>query len=137
MSYPVSSSVRGYTPDGYSGINGPMIPHGQSVIMHAPAVFRFTSKSNPQRHLRALQQMGVETRSIGEESAGHHLAEKIVEMMRLMRVPNGLSAVGFTRSDIPQLVQATLPQQRVLQLSPRPVGEQELTKLFEESLQIY
>jgi hydroxyacid-oxoacid transhydrogenase len=32
------------------------------------------------------------------------------------------------------LVQGTLPQARVTRLSPRPAGEEELARLFEESL---
>jgi hydroxyacid-oxoacid transhydrogenase len=52
-------------------------------------------------------------------------------------VPNGLKSLGFTKDDIPTLVQGTLPQHRVIKLAPRPVGEKELTQLFESSMTIY
>jgi hydroxyacid-oxoacid transhydrogenase len=54
-----------------------------------------------------------------------------------LNVPNGLRAVGYTRDDIPGLVEATLPQHRLTKLSPRPVGREELAQLFEESLVIW
>ncbi len=57
--------------------------------------------------------------------------------MQRLNVPNGLSAVGYNRDDIPALVEATLPQHRLTKLSPRPVGRDELTQLFEESLTIW
>ncbi|MCB0145813.1 MAG: iron-containing alcohol dehydrogenase, partial [Caldilineaceae bacterium] len=41
MSYPVAGMVRDYTPPGYRS-DHPIVPHGMSVILNAPAVFRFT-----------------------------------------------------------------------------------------------
>ena len=38
MSYPVSSRVKTYEPPGYN-VGKPLIPHGISVILNAPAVF--------------------------------------------------------------------------------------------------
>ena len=31
----------------------PLVPHGMSVILNAPSVFRFTASTNPQRHVEA------------------------------------------------------------------------------------
>ena len=52
MSYPVSGMVRSYQPPGYP-VDHPMVPHGISVILNAPAVFRYTAPAAPERHLRA------------------------------------------------------------------------------------
>ena len=54
--------------------------------------------------------------------------------MNRLGVPNGLKALGYTTSDIPALVEGTLPQHRVTKLSPRPAGPDELAALFEEAL---
>jgi len=38
------------------------------------------------------------------------LAETVRGYMSIMKVENGLSALGYTKSDIPNLVKGTLPQ---------------------------
>ena len=41
---------------------------------------------------------------------------------------------GYSSSDIPTLVEGTLPQHRVTKLSPRPAGPDDLAQLFEQAL---
>jgi hydroxyacid-oxoacid transhydrogenase len=68
------------------------------------------------------------------DDAGRILAERITWFMERLKVPNGLSAVGYSSSDIPALVEGTLPQHRVTKLAPRPAGPEELSRLFEDAL---
>lgn len=136
MSYPVSGMVREYQPAGYPA-DHPMIPHGMSVILHSPAVFRFTAPTNPERHLEAARLMGADTGGAAPEDAGIILSAKIVELIRRLGLPNGLADLGFESDDIPELVKGTLPQHRVTKLSPRPAGEAELAELFKASLRCW
>lgn len=136
MSYPVSGMVREFKPEGYPD-GAPLVPHGMSVILNAPAVFRFTAPTNPQRHLRAARLMGADARGASPEDAGELLAAAIVRLMRRVNMPNGLSAVGYGAGDIDRLVEGTLPQHRVVKLSPRPVGAGELRGLFGDSMRLW
>ena len=136
MSYPVSGMVRAYNPAGYPA-DHPIIPHGMSVILNAPAVFRFTAPANPQRHLLGAQLMGVDIANVAEADAGEALASAIISLMRQTGVPNGLGAIGFTKADIPALVEGTLPQHRVTKLSPRPATAAHLQALFEDALRYW
>jgi hydroxyacid-oxoacid transhydrogenase len=111
-----------------------MIPHGMSVILNAPAVFRFTATANPERHWLAAKLLGCEIDTVDEDEAGEVLASEIVRIMQATGMPNGLSAVGYTPDDVDTLVQGTLPQHRVTKLSPRPAGEVELRQLFLDSM---
>jgi hydroxyacid-oxoacid transhydrogenase len=133
MSYPVSGMVRDFQPEGYR-VDHPLVPHGMSVILNAPAVFRYTAEASPDRHLVAAEILGAEVSRAKPEDAGKILADRIVALMQRLKVPNGLRAIGYNKSDIPALVQGTLPQARVTKLSPRPAGESDLARLFEQSL---
>ena len=136
MSYPVSGMVRDFVPDGYPDDHA-IVPHGMSVILNAPAVFRYTAPANPERHLHAARLMGADISDAGPEDAGDILADAIIALLRKIGVPNGLSAIGYTAEDVPALAAGALPQQRVISLSPRPVNEQDLRNLFTDSLTLW
>ena len=136
MSYPVSGMVRNFSPEGYPQ-HAPLVPHGMSVILNAPAVFRFTAPTNPQRHLNAARLMGQDVRGASPEDAGDLLADAIVGLMQRVNVPNGLSAIGYSEDDLDKLVEGTLPQHRVVKLSPRPAGAEELRGLFRDSMTLW
>jgi hydroxyacid-oxoacid transhydrogenase len=136
MSYPVSGHLKTYHAPGYD-VPHPLVPHGISVILNAPAVFRFTASANPQRHLQAAEALGVDISRARAEDAGKILADRITWFMRELKVPNGLREIGYSASDIPALVDGTLPQHRVTKLSPRPAGADDLARLFEESLRAW
>jgi hydroxyacid-oxoacid transhydrogenase len=133
MSYPVSGHVRDYRAPGY-GVDHPLVPHGISVILNAPSVFRFTATANQQRHLEVAEALGAATSGRRAEDAGQVLADRITWFMQRLRVPNGLAAIGYTIGDIPALVEGTIPQHRVTKLSPRPAGPDELGRLFEDAM---
>ncbi len=136
MSYPVSGMVRNYRPPGYL-VDEPLVPHGISVVLNAPAAFRFTGPGCPDRHLQAAEFLGADVSRAKPADAGDILADQLIKLMQRLHVPNGLSAVGYTKDDIPALVEGTLPQHRVIKLSPRPVGREEFTQLFEKSMVIW
>ena len=133
MSYPVSGMVRDYKPEGYH-VDHPIVPHGMAVVLNAPAVFRFTASACPDRHLNAAEALGVDITGAKPGDAGEMLADCVMGFMRSLDMPNGLSGIGYTRDDIPALVQGTLPQHRVTKLSPRPADAQDLTSLFEDAM---
>jgi hydroxyacid-oxoacid transhydrogenase len=136
MSYPIAGLVRDYHPSGYPG-DHPIVPHGLAVLLTAPSVFRFTAPADPARHLRIARLMGADTSGAKPEDAGEILAAATIRLMRRTGTPNGLSAVGFTPADVPQMVAGTLPQQRLTKLSPRPFDEADLARLFLDSMRYW
>jgi len=136
MSYPVAGLVRSYQAPGYHS-DHPMVPHGVSVILNAPAVFQFTAVASPDRHLKAAEVLGADVTRAKAADAGQILADQLRKLMQDLRMPNGLGELGYTSADIPALVQGTLPQHRVTKLSPRPAGAEDLTKLFEASMRCW
>ena len=136
MSYAVSGMVRNFSPDGYPQ-EDPIIPHGMSVILNAPAVFRFTAPTNPERHRNAAAIMGIKSTAADNEYAGYLLGKAITNIVRKINIPNGLGAIGYQLDDIEALVTATLPQKRLLDLCPRPITHKELRQLFLESMTLW
>ncbi|RDH79678.1 iron-containing alcohol dehydrogenase [Mycolicibacterium moriokaense] len=130
MSYAVAGQVRRFHPDGYPG-SEPMVPHGMSVILNAPAVFRRTAATDPQRHIEAARHLGADVGDAAPEDAGAVLTERLVRIMRDVGMPNGLSAVGYTDADCPTLADGTVPQQRLLMNSPIDADKAALTQLFQ------
>lgn len=133
MSYPVAGMVRDFRPEGYPK-DHPMVPHGMAVVLNAPAAFRFTAPACPERHLQAAEALGADVSRAKLGDAGRIVADQVIKLMKRLNIPNGLSAVGYTKADIPKLVEGTLPQQRIIKLSPRPVGPEELAKIFEDAM---
>jgi hydroxyacid-oxoacid transhydrogenase len=136
MSYPVSGMVRDYHLPGYP-VDKPLVPHGISVVLNAPAAFRFTGPGCPERHLQAAEFLGADISRIKPTNAGDALADQLIRLMQRLNLPNGLRAIGYTKEDIPALVEGALPQHRVIKLSPRPVDGEVLTRLFEKSMVIW
>jgi hydroxyacid-oxoacid transhydrogenase len=136
MSYPVAGMVRSFRMEGYD-VDHPLIPHGISVILNTPAVVRFTYTASPARHLRAAAALGADVSGAVPSEAGEVLAERIIHFMKLLGVPNGLGAVGYTEDDVSALVEGTLPQHRVTKLSPKPADREDLTTLFKASLTVW
>jgi len=140
MSYPISGQNPGYKHSGYQ-IDSPIIPHGVSVAVTAPAVFRFTGASNPERHLQAAECFGVDISNVKKESAGEVLSEALSKfLVNLGDQPRGLKHLGFTNESIDDLVEGTLPQRRVLMLAPSLSEEvsqerEQLRGLFEEAME--
>ena len=134
MSYPVAGLVRNFMPAGYESVGHAIVPHGISVVLNAPSVFRFTASACPERHLHAAEVLGANISGAKNEDAGKILSDELTRLMSDLKLPNGLAEVGYSSSDIPALVKGTLPQHRVTKLSPRPADEDALAALFEGAL---
>jgi len=140
MSYPISGQNPGYQHQGYA-VGYPIIPHGVSVAVSAPAVFRFTAASNPERHLAAAEAFGVDISNVKKESAGEVLGEAIADfLVKLGDQPRGLKELGFKNEHLDGLVEGTIPQARVLMLAPNlemtntDEERHQLRGLFEEAM---
>jgi len=133
MSYSVSGMVRDFRPAGYPEAE-PIVPHGMSVIVNAPAVFRFTASACPERHLAAAEWLGAEVRDAGPEDAGEAVAGRIVELMKATDMPNGIAGVGYTTGDTPALTEGAFPQRRLFDNAPRAISREDLATLYRNAI---
>ncbi len=133
MSYSVAGLVKGFQPEGYPA-DEPICPHGMSVIVNAPAAFRFTGSACPERHLEGAQLLGAEVRDVAPEDAGELVARHLEGLMRATAMPNGVGGVGYDAGDIGGLVEGAYAQQRLLKNAPRPVDQTVLAELYANAL---
>ncbi len=136
MSYAVAGLVKDFRPEGYPAAE-PMVPHGMSVIVNAPSVFRFTAEACPQRHLQGAEWLGADVRGAAPTDAAEVLAGHLIKLMRSTGIPNGISGVGYGERDINALSEGTFAQQRLLTNAPRDVGRDDLGRLFRGAMRYW
>ena len=132
--YPIAGQVKDFHPKDYPA-DEPMVPHGMSVSLTAPEAFRFTFQASPERHVRAAQLLAP---NAGQPvDAAEFLPTVLVDLMRDIDIPNGIGAVGFDEGDIPDLVDGTMKQQRLLATAPTDVTEDDIAGIFRRSMQLW
>jgi hydroxyacid-oxoacid transhydrogenase len=136
LGYPIAGMVKDWVPAGF-GVTGPMVPHGISTVVTAPACFRFTAPTSPEKHARLAELLGASTAGLSPLDAALQLPDAIIRLMKDIGCPNGLSALGYTLADIPQMAEGGWKQQRLLVGSPRPVTEGNLARILEESMVLW
>ena len=66
------------------------------------------------------------------------LADMLRDYCKKLDIEDGLSALGFTYTDIQPLAEATIPQQqRAARLAPRENTRDDIAHLLEQALAIY
>jgi hydroxyacid-oxoacid transhydrogenase len=135
MAYAVAGLAHKGTffPDGYPK-DEPMVPHGMSVVVNAPAVFRLSAPTSPERHLEAAALLGGDVRGASPNDAGAVLSKTLDRLLKETGMPSCLSALGYRTADVADLVAGTLPQKRLLSNAPIPIGESELSALFSAAM---
>ena len=84
-----------------------------------------------------ISKLGADITNAKHADAGKILGDMVRQYMQRMKIENGLKELGFNGEDVPQLVQGTLPQARVIGLAPRAQTEEDLATLFENSMTVY
>jgi hydroxyacid-oxoacid transhydrogenase len=130
--YPIAGMVKDYKPRGYPQ-DEPMVPHGQSVSLTAPQAFRFSFESSPERHLQAAAMLAPNKDKLN--NAAEQLPSALIDLMRDIDIPSGIGAVGYSESDIPDLVPGTMKQQRLLATCPRMPTEDDIADIFAKSIE--
>lgn len=133
MAYSVAGLVRDFYPEGYPR-HEPMVPHGMSVIVNAPSVFRFTACACPERHLFGAACLGADVRDARDDDAGDILAKQLITLMQATGIPNGVGGVGYCEADVPSLTKGAWAQQRLLTNAPREVNQGDLSQLYRDAM---
>ena len=132
LSYAVSGLARDFRLPGYPE-GKTLVPHGMAVVLNNPSVWRYTAACCPERHVHGATCLDGDTRDVkpGDATeAGEALAGRVIELMRAVGIPNGLSDLGFRASDVDALAAGAEPQWRVIRNAPKDVSRDDLKALF-------
>jgi hydroxyacid-oxoacid transhydrogenase len=129
LSYGITHLMQDITTDGYA-VQSPFVPHGISVAVSAPAIFRYTAEAAPERHFEAAGYLQSDLQDATPEDSGEALATRLIELMRKTGVPNGLSGVGFGPEDVPALAASTSRQVRAIANSPRETNLVDIENIY-------
>jgi alcohol dehydrogenase class IV len=128
--YPIASVKHEYQPPGYPD-DHPFVPHGHSVIVTAPAAFRFTYDAMPERHHQVAELLTGEPIS---DRGPDTLPDVVRQLMKDVEAPRGVADFGYGEDDIPTLVDGAMKQQRLLSIAPKEVGEGDLHHIITASM---
>jgi len=133
MSYGVTHLMREITTKGYA-VESPFIPHGISVVVSAPAIFRYAAEGAPERHLEAAGYLSADLRDAGNDDAGEVVARRLISLMKQTAMPNGLNDLGFTAADVKALAASSIRQGRAIANAPRETNLQDMENIYTAAL---
>jgi alcohol dehydrogenase class IV len=140
LPHAMSYAVAGLAHDrDFSCVHYPpgLVPHGLSVIVNAPSVFRALAATAPSRHLEAARALGAEVRGADDADAGTILADTLLALMKTCGAPNGIGGVGFAERDLPALSEGAFAQRRLVDNAPIAVDERAIGELFRGALRYW
>ena len=129
--YPIAGLKHEWQPPGYPE-DHPFVPHGWSVIVTAPAAFRFTYDAMPERHREVAELLTGEKIETADENT---LPEIVIQLMKDVGAPKGVRELGYSEDDIDALVDGAMKQQRLLVGAPKEVSEEDLANIIRESME--
>ena len=133
MSYGVTHLMKDITTQDYA-VESPFIPHGISVVVSAPAIFRYAAEGAPERHLEAAQFLRADAKAAGKDDAGEVVANRLLELMKDTSMPNGLNDLGFGADDVKALAASSFRQARAIANAPRETNLQDMENIYSAAL---
>ncbi|MGB1310598.1 MAG: hydroxyacid-oxoacid transhydrogenase [Leucothrix sp.] len=136
LSYGVTHLMKAITTDGYA-VKTPFVPHGISVIVTAPACFRYTAEATPERHLEAAGYLQADLQEATLDDAGEVLSNRMIELMKQTHMPNGLSGVGFGVDDVKPMAASSVRQTRAIANAPRESNQIDLENIYTDAIRYW
>ncbi len=133
MSYGITHLMKDIKTDGYN-VASPFVPHGISVVVNAPAIFRYTAEATPERHLQGASLLAADSKGATNADAGEVLSNRLVELMKNTHMPNGLNGVGFNESHIAALTDSSIRQARAIANAPRESNRVDIENMYTNAL---
>ena len=127
--YPIAGLKHSYQASGYKNC---FIPHGISVIVTAPAVFRFTYDVDPEKHIKAAELLKG---NVIDNPSPESLPYELIKLMKEVGMPSGIKELGYVKQDISEIIRGAMKQKRLLSIAPKNVNENDLNQILIQSME--
>jgi alcohol dehydrogenase len=118
MSYPLAKKVH--------------LTHGMGVCLMLPAVMEYNLPANPSKFARIALLMGESVVGLSETEAACRSVNAVRDLIRDVKMPQGLREVGIGKEDIPIFVEFLFQAFPVVkELNPRDITPEDAGRIYE------
>jgi alcohol dehydrogenase class IV len=110
------------------------VPHGVSVAIVQPHVFRFNSQATPERHAKVARALGVREDSTSLETA-HSGAEALARLTEECGVNTHLDSYGIPTDDVSELATSAMKVDRLLRNNVRTVTRDDCIEIYKQCIE--
>lgn len=109
------------------------VPHGLSNALVLAPVLRFNLPKAAHVYAEIAADAFPELGSVAEPARGEAFVEKLAELGRDLKVPQGLHEVQIPRDALPMMARDAMKQTRLLVNNPREMTEADVLAIYEEA----
>ena len=113
------------------------VPHGLACALLLPAVMEYNLPSNYVKFAEVAALLGEYVERMDVREAAELGIEAVKNLERDVGIPSGLSEIGITRTDIPELAEEAMKVKRMLMGNPRPITKEDMERIYENALKNY
>ncbi len=110
------------------------VTHGIANSLLLPYVMEFNLLGDLEKFAKVAELMGQPTAHLSLRDAAAESARACRQLSQDIGIPQHLSDVGISADQIDDLVDGALKVTRLLRNNPRPVGAEDIQKIFERAL---
>jgi alcohol dehydrogenase class IV len=107
------------------------VPHGVANGMLLAPVMEYNVFSCPEKFAKIAEEMGEETRGLGEKEAAIRGVEAVKRLSREIEMPQRLSDLGIPQGALPGMADEALKVARPLANNPRPVSREDAIRIYQ------
>lgn len=109
-------------------------PHGVTIATLLPEVMRFNATSAFERYGEIAELLGENTEGLSRDERAERAAEAVAKLSADVGIPDGVSELGVTEDEIPDLAADTMEVQRLLAGNPRRIEQDDVEGILRRSL---
>jgi len=110
------------------------ITHGIANSLLLPYVMEFNLLGNLEKFAKVAEMMGQPVGHLSLRDAARESARACRQLSQDVGIPQHMSDVGISAEQVGELVDGALKVTRLLKNNPRPIGAEDIERIYEHAL---